>query len=69
MEAFTHDGTATVDGVGTIDGVPCSLGFVPIFCHGKNAVHRAGAVAVSGKRKRDWVPLVVSGPIQTKFSI
>ena len=48
----TCDGASAiaVDSVGAIDGVLCSLGSVPIFPHGKNAVHGTSAVAVLCKR-------------------
>ena len=48
---FTHDSTSVVaiNGIGAIDDVPWPLGSVPIFLHGKDAVHGSGAVAVSCK--------------------
>ena len=46
MGPFTCDGASTV----AVDSVLCSLDSVPIFPHGKNAVHGIGAVAVSCKR-------------------
>ena len=65
MRPLAHDGASTiaVDGVGAVDGVPWPLGSVPIFLHGKDAVHGTSAVAVSCKQ-----PLSVSKPPRFIFT-
>ena len=75
MRPFTCDSAdaIAVDGVGAINGVPWPLGSVPIFLHGKDAVHGSGAVAVSCKRtlKCDTCQLLdgqYRWPVQVKLA-